>query len=205
MVRRRPMRRFRRRGRRSTKAVAYKALKLAKKANKLPELKQNEITWSATSVSSSGTMEELSVVAAGTGNNQKVGDRINPTSLRFRGTMNIHASATSSLVRLIIFRWNSGLFTTTVGDILVAGTIKSFKSQDKRFESEILYDRVFKLNSVERPELFFQGKLKLKKPIAYAGGASAANRNSIGYLILSDEATNTPTVDISSRMWFRDV
>lgn len=184
--------------------LAKKAFYLAKKAQVTKELKHNEITGTITAPTSSGSITELSATTQGDTNNTRNGDTIYPTSLALRMKMNINASADSTQVRVIIFRWISEA-PSGVGNILESTSITSFKDQNERFQSQFLYDRVFNLNSVNKPELFFSKRIKLTKPISYSEAApGVANRNGIWILIISDEAVNTPTLAYNTRLYFKD-
>lgn len=187
----------------STRVLAKKALTVAKKAYRLPELKYNDQSIVPTTVSGTGSINELSVMAQGSSNNQRIGDMVKPTSVKYRCTMKINAAATDTLIRMIIFRWVSEE-PSTAADVLANATVQSFKSEDKRYQSEILVDRVYRISSVERPELFIKGSVKLNKPISYAGGGNVANRNGIWVLFTSDEAVNTPTIAYQARLFYRD-
>lgn len=189
--------------RRYNNSTAQKALRLAKKAYKLPELKYKDSSFSTTNPDSSGSLNILMSLNQGTTNNERVGDTVSPTSMTIRGKMNIHSSATATQVRILIFRWLSEA-PGAVTDVLESAAITSFKSQNLRYQSEILYDRVFQLDSVNRPELYWQKKIKLKHKICYPESSSAANRNGIYAIVLSDEATNTPTLDTKYRIFYRD-
>ena len=94
-----------RRRRRGNYQLAKKAYRLAKKAYKAPELKFHPFTGTITAPTSSGSYEAVSSCAQGTTNNTRIGDKIRATSLYIRGKMNIHASATATQVRFIIFQW----------------------------------------------------------------------------------------------------
>lgn len=190
-------RRYRRKRnyKRRNTSLAKKAYRLAKKAYKAPELKYATITGSLTAPSTTGTMQCISLVSQGTTNNTRIGDTVSPTSISMRMKMNLHASATASQVRVIVYRWISEApNTASVSDILGTSTISSFKSDDNRYQSEFLMDRVFSLNT-DRPEIYLQRKIKLNKYISFPEGSATPNRNAIYIAILSDEATNTPTLD----------
>lgn len=194
--------RTKRRGK-STKAVAYQALSLAKKQARQVELKNVE-TAISTAISSTGYVTSLAAVSQGDGNNDRTGDKINPTRLHVRGKLNLNASATSSLVRLIVYSYKSGT-STAVTDILPASpTVEDFKSDAKRYASKILYDKVLRINDVSMPEKYFQFSCKLPSYIAYNGGTTTPTVNGVYMLLLSDESTNTPTPSINCRLHFKD-
>lgn len=204
-------RRRRPRYRKSVKSVAYRALKVARQAKKMPELKYAPISGSATGTAyNGGHITELSAMSAGTSNNTRVGNQIHPTSIRIRPDWSSSTGFgdTTANVRLIIFRWVSEAPSTGFGnatEILQSASLNSFKSEAKRYQSEILYDKTWYQDNADvqmhPPEI----KIKLRKPIAYDdAGASTSNRNGIYSLILNDSATTTYNYTFESRLFFRD-
>lgn len=187
----------------TAKQIAYRALKAAQRSEKKKEVKHNAVTVADTTPDSTGSIEELSVLSAGDSNNNREGDVVFPTSLRFRGRLVKNASATTTQVRMLIFQWLSEA-PGAVSDILVSTSVQSFKSENNRYQSRILYDRVFTLDSASKDSMFIQKTIKLKGMIAYPQSSSAANRNGIWVLLLSNEATNVPTLNLESRLYFKD-
>lgn len=193
---------YRRYRRRYRSSLAKKAYRLAKKAYKAPELKYNKISLTKNPVSGIGTFDNLDSTSAGTTNNQRIGDSIIAKSIHLRCKMNLNASATATQVRMLIFKWRSE-FPATVTDVLETATITSFKSDDQRFQSSILYDRTYNLNT-DRPEIFLKKKIKLGFRMTYIGGGTVPNTNGVYVIFCSDEAVNTPTIDFQSRMFYID-
>ncbi len=185
------------------RSLAAKAYALAKKAYKAPELKYHTLTGTIVGPDNDGTTTSLSTIAQGTDVDQRIGNVINPTSVTIKGKMNLHASAAATQIRVIIYRWVSEA-PNAVTDVLQAATIQSFKSELKRFQSQILYDRVFQLDSVNRPELYFQKKVMLGKFMGFTEGSNLPNRNAIHLIILSDETTNVPLLAYQTRMFYKD-
>lgn len=185
------------------RSLASKAYSLAKKAYKAPELKYIKTTGSVTSPSTSGGVQELSVCSQGSTNNDRIGDSISPTSVAIRLKASLNATASETQIRILLYRWKLGT-STGVTDVLESSSPVSFKSEDKRFQSEILYDRVFQLDAVRSQEMFVSFKRQLKHRISYAESATAANTNGIYIAILSDESTNTPGLSYRARLFYRD-
>lgn len=191
------------RRRRSQQSLAKKAYRLAKKAYKLPELKYNSLSYSPTSVLNVGSINELSTVGTGVTDNNRVGNMVKPTSVKYRCSLKLNASATDTLVRMIVFRWISEAPAAPT-DILQTVNITSFKNQDNRYQSQILKDVTFRLSTAEKPEIFIKGSIRTKFPVMYPDGSSVSNKNAIYVLFTSDELVNTPTIAWESRMYFRD-
>lgn len=205
VARRRTTKRYRKRYNRRGTSLAKKAYRLAKKAYKLPELKWNQLTATPASANGTGSITSLSDTTPGTGNNGRIGSSIKPTSLKYRMAIKLNASATDTLLRMIIFRWISES-PTGPSDILESPIgITSFKDDDERYQSQILKDVTFRLSTAEKPEMFIKGSVKLySKLIAYADSATVSNKGGIYVLFVSDENTNTPSIAWQSRLYYRD-
>lgn len=183
-------------------SLAKKAYTLAKKAYKLPELKYLDILGSFSSISGTGQIGRMDTVPQGTTNNTRIGDTIKPTSLKYRITMKLNAAATDTLVRMIFFRWVSE-DPTNLSDVITP-TIVGMKSEDLRYQSQIMYDRVFSLSTSQKTEIFLKGSLKIPKFISYPQASNASNRNSIYVGFVSDEAVNQPVITTQMRLFYRD-
>lgn len=194
----------RRKGKQDTAyELAKKAYALAKKAYKAPELKYYAAAGTVTGPSSSGSAEQLSEISQGVTNNDRIGDSIHAKSLHLRMKMNLNASATSSQVRVIIYKWLSESPSLSSSDILESASITSFKTEANRYQSQFLMDRVFTLNT-DTPELFLQEKIKLGMQIHYNQAVTQPTVNGLYIFILSDEAANTPTLAYDYRVYFTD-
>lgn len=184
-------------------SLAKKAYSLAKKAYKAPELKYKALSNAPASVLGTGSVTQLDTIQQGLTNNNRIGDRVLAKSLHYRMELKLHASATDTLVRCIVFRWISEQ-PASAGDVLESVTIGSFKDEDQRYSSQILMDRVYRLSTAEKPELFVSGKIKINKHITYPEGSSTSNRNALYVLFVSDEAVNTPSITFNTRLFYID-
>lgn len=196
-------RRYRRRPR-TAYGLAKAAYAKAKKAQVQKELKFNQFgPLTDTSPDSTGSIEELSQLSQGDTNNTREGNVIYPTSLKWRATLDMATAATDTYVRIVIFRWLSGS-PSAVTDVLNTVGMTSFKDDNNRFRSQILYDKVINLNDAKSTSIFLQGRIKLRGLIAYDETTAAANKNSIWIATMSNEAVNFPSFAFRSQMYFRD-
>lgn len=191
----------RRRYRNRNRSLASKAYSLAKKAYQAPELKYRQLTQSNAPITG-GTVKDWSTISQGTSNNTRIGDSIKPTSLHLRGSIQLNAGATETLVRVLVFRYISGA-PTAVTDVLETADITSYKAEDKRYQSQVLFDRVYSINT-DKPEMFFRKKIKLYHKIGYAQTLSPANRNSIHMLMVCNTPTAAPVTNIVGRLFYTD-
>lgn len=194
---------YRRRYRRRP-TLAKKAYYLAKKAQTQKELKHSNHSFSGT-VDQAGTIQSLSTVQEGDTNNSREGNVIYPTSSKIRLNMEMNSAVTTTLVRIIVFKWLVGGNTPTVTDILQSAAVNSFKSEANRYNSKILYDRTHQLNEGASIKKMVYIKNKFRNYLmAFPEGTTQANKNSIYILILSDETTNLPAISFQQRLYFKD-
>lgn len=185
-------------------ATAKKALSLAKKAIRLPELKWSAVVGAApTSVAGAGSNIHVINQTVGNTNNERIGDQICPTSINFRMTVKLGAAATDTLVRMIVYRWFSGA-PAGVTSVLQTASYQSFTAEDTHKNFQILKDQMITLNSANVPERFLSFKIPYKHKIQFPGGATQANKNGIWVIFISDEAVQTPTISYDARLYFRD-
>lgn len=200
-------RRFRRNRRtrrgRSTAAVAHKALRLARAANKI-ELKYHDTTGiSVTPDTSTGSVTHLSSVAQGDGSQERIGLAISPTSVELRLNFSKHASATATTIRLVIYQYVLGA-STAITDYFSSPAVTNFKANLRQYDTRTLKDMTINLNT-DRPEVTRFIRVRMRGIIGYDGSAGAdSQKNGLYLIMLSDEATNTPTVTGQARLFYKD-
>lgn len=195
----------RRKSKRSKQSLASKAYKLAKKANRT-ELKYRDSSWIGTPISIPATgafVSNFPYISTGALIDQRVGNTVHGTSLNAKLTIVKHASATASALRMIVFKYVSEGFPAAVTDYLQSANINSAKSTDHRFDSKTLYDKTFVLDN-DNPKRHLDLRKKLGFDIHYDASSSAPDKNALVILLISDEATNQPTVEGLWRMYFTD-
>lgn len=162
-----------------------------------------------TAVTNSGTnLDDLCVIPIGDDEISRDGTSIKPINLVMRYALTKHASATNTLVRLVIFRTKFENDTApTVASIFPSNPLLKSKIADKRFSTKILYDKYFTLTSSGQSMRAGTIALKLHGHINYDGGETTGDDKEAGgiYLLaVSSEATNTPTLSYFTRLTFTD-
>lgn len=188
------------------KSVSYKAnkaLSLARKAQNQKELKFAAHNYT-TPVTDTGAIVSLSTVGQGDTNNSREGNVIYPTSSRVRCYISLNASASTSMIRIIIFKFRPNT-TPTVTDVLQTGDVTSFKTDSERFLSKILYDKTHILSdgSVQQKMITITNKFR-KYTMGFDEGTTQANYNALWALLISDESTNAVGIDFEQRLYFKD-
>lgn len=165
-----------------------------------------------------GTSNLLNAMGQGASSEQRVGNSIRMKSVFFQGRVNIHASATSSTVRLalVLDRQANGAapsYSSAAGGngIYENATVDSWRDMGNTKRYTILATRRIVVDS-DDPEKTFLLKSKLPYAagkVAYYPGVSAGSIGDIstGSLYLfcfSDEVTNVPSVDGRVRVRYLD-
>jgi len=182
---------------------ANKALSLARKAQSQKELKWLETDQSYT-VTNVGRIQNIFVLPVGDTNNTREGNVVYPTSVNFKGVLTMNASTTGTVFRIIVFRWLTGAPPSLVTQILNTTNIEAFKSDSDRYLSDILFDRTYTVSVGTSPVRYIKFKRKCKGLTAFQDGTNVSNKNGYNILFISDEDTNLPTINYTTRIYFKD-
>lgn len=181
-----------------------KVMRLAKFLN--VEFKQHNIQTAYTA-STTGQIAQWTNIAQGDSDSTRDGSSIKIASIFARGYVQIHASATASIVRLILVldkQTNQAIYAST--DLLLTDEVTSPLNIDNGRRFKVLWDKVITL-SQDKPIVQFKYFKKLPIHIRYDNSAAAITsltQSSLSLLRLSNEATNTPTVHIDARLRYVD-
>lgn len=134
--------------------------------------------------------------------NKIVGNSIQMKSIHIKCALSLHASATASLVRFIIVQYKEdGLPTPT--DYLEASNIVSTRNIEHQYEFQTLYDRVHSVDS-DDPKKYWDIRVKPKLPLNYVPASTTIANQGVYMILVSDEATNTPTLSYSYQVMYCD-
>lgn len=204
----------------STARKANIAYKSTRKMVKREEIK-NYIREDLSSTISTGFMN-LAAIARGTGDRERIGNTITPTSLRIklllRGEDALYAPIAGNwtqLFRILVVVWK-GQGSPTLGDILentnAGSLLTTQKSIDDKYNSKILYDKVHRLDSQMQSKYV---KITIKKglrryPITYndGSGSTAFKTNGLGMFILSpaqQSVTGNFYYTLNSKLCYKDM
>lgn len=210
-------RRFNRRRnyRRKSSSFGSTAWNLAKKAASgvvkyylNPEYKFLE--WSNTTFQPSTTPQvfgDPSWLAAGTSDITRTGNMIKVTSMQAKMLLTRNTASTLTQVRCV---WFYAIAPDgqlpSFSSIFETNSPTAYINKDSTIDYKILYDKLFLLD-VYHPQREVKIYKKLQHHIKYldsnAGDASLGN-GAIYFACISNEPTNTPTVQVKSRMRFLD-
>lgn len=202
----------------SAMSVANKALYLARKNQYEKELKfvagheVFDVPWG------NGIVWPIGRNAQGTGNNEHIGNTINPTSARFKLLFDC---AETTRIRVMCFIWKDDFYAGTSGgasgildtDLLAnyyqQESVISFKNDTNSTKSRILYDEVFTFSPGTSLEDYKEIILKnLPKEMVYADSAATTyfKKNGLYIALVSDQPTGAtvPQVEFYTRLYFKD-
>ncbi len=214
-----PNQRYRkRRGRRnySSKSGGYlntasKALAVAYAVKKLVNVEYFNVNTDFTGdPSSSGAVVNLTAIPQGDELGHRQGNKVRAKYISMGGNVNLHASATNTIMRIALIRDNNGSTTqpaitdnwSTVLDFAQNQPKRGAPQQCSRFS--VLYDRAFVI-STENPRIAFSWSSSLDHHIYFTGTtATDEGKGHIYLFIASDQATNDPVVQASSSVRYID-
>ena len=193
----------------------YTASQLAKKAwktakwlksvvNVEKKLQDNTVS---TSLSSSPGVTHLTNIQQGSGQGQRDGTSLKLTSLFVQGQMVMNASATSTLIRLVWVIDNQQVGDTTPNytDIYEAANTLAPLNKNTLGRFTVLKDMRIPFSPNGTTNKVFEFYMPLNHHVRYNGTASTDIQKGGLYLVtISNEPTNTPTIDIRNRVRFVD-
>lgn len=155
-----------------------------------------------------GNITYLSGIAQGDGNVNRDGTSVLMKSLYMRWQINMHASAVNTVLRMIIFvdTENRGALPA-VTDILQTADARAFMVRENGTRFNILHDKLYIFNINTNAVTIGKLYKKLFFHSKYTGSSAAVTaqlENGVFILLISDQATNTPTVVFNTRMRFID-
>jgi hypothetical protein len=150
-----------------------------------------------------GGLSHLTSIPQGDDYDEREGRSVRLKSMFVRGDVLMHASATSTICRVIWFQWNDDT-APTVTDILENANVHSPLNLDKSTKSRILRDRTFNLTT-DSPQKMCKLYVRRNNHCKFDGITGADyERGSLWVMYISDQATNTPTVTLRHRTRYID-
>lgn len=187
---------------------ANEALQVARATNKLlnVEYKNHDVNIS-TPPSSGGYVSSLCNVPQGDGGEARDGRSVKCTSIQLRAgyALNGAASATSVRTILVVDMQNQGT-DPNVTDILdTASTVSNLNIASFPGRFKVIYDRTSTISVTGAQRTEFKHYKKLNFHLKFEGAAgSTVTKNPLYLLLISNEATNTPSVNVHTRLRFLD-
>ncbi len=193
---------------------ANKALYMAKKALSMlnVEFKNHDVPTAATIPDATGTIQQLTNINQGDTTNTRDGAQVKLTSIFIRGNIKQNASATQTVVRLMLVldkQTNQTIYTLAdlLQDVTASDSVLSVNNLDNKHRFIVLWDRSFSLSDSGRQVIAFKFHKKLNLKIRYdntGNGIADLTSYSLSLVRLSDEATNVPSLRSITRIRYVD-
>lgn len=176
-----------------------------------PEFKVVDQLLSATT-DTSGEIDDICLVAQGDDDNNRSGNSIRIMSIAMNMDATIHASATNSVVRQILFYAKTvNGSAPVVGDVIAnAGglNVRGHRNLDNRHNIFVLKEWRYTLTSANitgRSFKFYKRLNMLQNYDNTTGTIADLRTGYLGLLTVTNEATNKPSVVTTCRVRFVDV
>lgn len=157
-------------------------------------------------------VNDISFLIEGNTSQTRDGGQVKFTSFRFAYNATIHASASRSLLRvMIVHDKQTNQATFTLADLLFDGTvvdaIHSPYNINNASRFNILYDKVHVLSTADETSIYRTIIRKLALKVRYdanAGTIADLSQDSLSLVFIGDQATNDPSVAFNWRSRFID-
>ena len=186
--------------------LAYSGVKYLKNLINV-EKQKVDFTVSNGGVSTTPSVVHLSAIAVGDAEGSRTGNSLLSKYLYIKGSLLMNGSALATKVRLVFIRDKQQVGDTSPGytDVYEAANTLAFLNKNTVGRFDVLFDKTYNLdtinNQVVMPDLY----LKLNSHIRYNGTASTdIQKGGLYAMIISDQATNTPTCSIFARLMYVD-
>lgn len=174
------------------------------------EYKVQDTAISANPVITPNTPILLNTIAQDTSADGRVGNKYDIKTIQFKLMYTMNASATDTIVRTIIYydkQCNAATAAIT-GNLLVGESVTSLKQPNNNYRFMTLYDKNVSMCSTASTEAYRQyykrHNLRVQCNNSTADTIAAIETGALYIVFISDEATNTPTVSGSVRIWYTD-
>ena len=188
--------------------AAHTALKIAMR---LKDMVNTEYKFLDTNYSNTmdynGIVSTLNSISQGITDTGRTGDSVKIQNIMLRG--NILAGTVPAQLRVILF-WDAQNKVASVSDVLestgTAYSVLSPKNYDKRFQTKVLWDKVFDVvPTADNAHRHFQLSLPINLHSQYAAATSTINTGALKILLISNiVTTGLPTIVYYSRVSYTD-
>lgn len=187
--------------------IAQKALAVGKYLKGLINVEKHYFDTNASGpVDNSGSISLLSGIGQGDDVNQRQGNSVLAKTLLFRTFCNLNTSAESTQLRFIIIKdlENQGS-TPSVSDVIgPSPSVITPLNVDHTSRYQVLRDKVLTLKK-DMNSYNMKQFITVNDHLKFTGsGTTDVYKNAIYLILISDQATNTPSVTWNSRVGYYD-
>ncbi len=194
----------------STKAIAHKALKLAREVKANQEIKFLDTVVSDANVNFLGSASiELNNAPQGIRDTERIGDVLRCLSYRMRFVAE-RDNSSAAAVRCIII-WDKRNTISGIGDILTqTGNVESYLADyfhDKRRDYTVMFDKTLNCSSDWRSKTTGSWRKKINKKVVFAEATINIEQGVMKIFMISDVsngAVNQPNFKAYIRVFYAD-
>lgn len=161
----------------------------------------------AGNVTTTTSVNHLTAVAQGDADPGRSGNSILVRGLSYNYTFTISPSAVASQCRVVVVQDKQQVGDTAPAwtDVFTAATPESLMNVNTLGRFSILYDKVHVLTQTGRQSLTLRGYMKMYSHCRYNGANSTdIQKNGVYLMLVSNEATNVPTIASNWRIFYHD-
>lgn len=195
-------------------STAYQALRTARYVKSLlnVEYKHHDLVNGSASipnVNNAGLTYTLNLIPHGDTTQSRDGRQCKMKSIYGLGRININTSATHTAIRCYLIyipqTQGAGVTTTTFFD---GTTNDALRNLDNAYKFRVLWSRRYTL-STNKPEVYVSFFKKLSNLVVFEQGAASpaiadTERGLLQFIAVGDEAINTPSMSLNTRLRFID-
>jgi len=170
------------------------------------EWKSIDTTQVPTTITTTAAVTNVAAIAQGTGESQRVGDKVTLRSWVWRMAVTPNATAGTNFLRMILIRDKQGNGSApAIADILQSATnFNSPLNNDSGQRLKVLFDRTYTVDTDATGAQTDKMYRKFKILAEYSAAGTIPITNSLYLVQISDQAVNGPSVEWYSRVRFTD-
>lgn len=189
-------------------SVANKALRLARKVADMVnvEYKYFDLTSTGNAFSDIGTFGIMNSIPQGNAESQRIGDSVKLQNVTLR--YDVKRQTNDCFARIMVI-WDKMNSTSAVNDILQSNNninvTNNPKNYDKRFQTQILYDKIINLNT-NHPQQHEEVVIDISQHTQYSAGTTTILTGALKLLYISNDGTGPsyPVLNYYARMTYTD-
>jgi len=187
--------------------TAVRALRLAKRLADAVNIEYKEFRVQQNPTPTfNGSVSLLNDVPQGSAQSQRIGDSYKAQTLTLRGIVSAGAALAES-VRIIVYLDKQNLITTGAQLLDNAGggfAVISSKQEDNKYQTRILYDRLFHVSPGYQPKQYFEMVIPINEHVHFTAGTTTIKDNALRILSIGQLAAPTATVLWQSYLSYTD-
>ena len=188
--------------------LAYKAYKGFQYLRGLINVEHQKVDFTVVNgaQSTTPTITHVTAIAVGDAEGSRTGNSILAKYIYLKGSLLLNTSANATKIRFVLLRDKQQIADTAPSytDVYEAANTLSFLNKLTVGRFDILWDKNYDLDA-NNPQALMDKYIRLNSHVRYNGTASTDQQKGALYcMVISDQATNTPTLSIAARLMYID-